>query len=126
MNVTEVFSFGEDSYGGRVVLADSLDLEEAFFGDVGVEVFNGSSWVPSISLIWDPLFPTEFDFALEDISDPTGMPWRFISPVTGWTVDGSALNPSTGTITPYSEMLLSTPAKNADVRPLTNRRDLFK
>jgi len=66
--------------------------------EMGVEVFDGSTWRQCYSVICSTdAAPNEID-AVWDIQDVTGMQWRLSSPVSGWTTGGVPLGNQSGVI----------------------------
>ena len=114
--VLSVTSFGADSYACYLSTSSDIDLSEYYSGTTGIEVFDGEEWQPSISCVWDTMFPAEIDFNFETIANPAGMPWRIRPPVDEWTVDGVELFPDAGFVL-AGEMMM-TPGRLARLQAL--------
>lgn len=103
-NSLGVFSLGDDSYTAVLYTTAPIDLS-ALQADVGgIEVWNGSSWIPADAYLWDDSFPSEITFSFGNIPNVVGMPYRLVPPVNGWTVGGAVINPTAGTIAEPPEM----------------------
>lgn len=96
--ILSVTDAGPGSGAAIFELAADLDLGEYTEIEGGVEVFTGGSWLPANLVVYDPESPGIFVAAWDPLSTTVGLPWRIVSPVTGWTVDGQPLSPASGTI----------------------------
>lgn len=114
-----VYSFGPGSTAGFISLIEPLDSEIVASGDLGIEVFDGISWVPCIGWSWDPLMPLEIDFVFETLPDPSGMLYRLVPTLTSQTAGGKMLKPVMGVVQQVPEMMMkSAAAKIAAIKAL--------
>lgn len=86
--------------------------------DPGIEIFETGAWRPATMLLYDSEFPegTYADGFGE--FDPVGLPWRLVSPMSSWTIDGKPLYPQSGVVGVFVESA----AKIAGESLLTDRK----
>ena len=119
VTITDAFSMDTSSATAIFVVPGHLDFSVITDSEVGVQIFAGGVWVDSLVVVYDPEAPSLFYAAFDSPGDLTGLPWRLVSPVTGWTSDnGKALYPSSGTLGAPEELPA---AKIAVEKLLTDR-----
>jgi hypothetical protein len=81
----------------------TFDLADNAHGEGGMEVFDGTSWLPADG--WDYYAEAgEIDFVWFSLEAQPGRPWR-LQPGFNVTIDGNPISPREGTMSAPPEML---------------------
>ncbi len=96
--ITAAYDQGDGN--GKFVLSGPLDLENDTDIAAGVQVYaEGQGWVTCVDCAWYRDYPEEIGIYWPTVPNLLGKTWRLVPPVSGWTVSGVPLSPSSGVFT---------------------------